>query len=185
MAVKTFTTGEVLTASDTNTYLANSGLVYIKSQTIGTAVSSVEVTGAFSSTYDVYRIVLAGGTQSASIPSLGFQFSGISTGVYYGGFVGAAYNTGTVTGLGVNAATSWTYAGIGTGGGNLMDLTIWGATTTTRKYCSTGVYFQAAGVYGHFMGETTGATAETAFKIIPSSGTLTGGTITVYGYRKA
>jgi hypothetical protein len=28
MAIKTFTTGEVLTASDTNTYLANSGLVF-------------------------------------------------------------------------------------------------------------------------------------------------------------
>jgi hypothetical protein len=30
MAIKTFTTGEVLTAADTNTYLANSGLVYVK-----------------------------------------------------------------------------------------------------------------------------------------------------------
>ncbi len=30
MAVKTFTTGEVLTAADTNTYLNNGGLVYIK-----------------------------------------------------------------------------------------------------------------------------------------------------------
>jgi hypothetical protein len=27
MAIKTFTTGEVLTAADTNTYLANSGLI--------------------------------------------------------------------------------------------------------------------------------------------------------------
>jgi hypothetical protein len=30
MAIKTFTTGEVLTASDTNTYLANAGLVFVK-----------------------------------------------------------------------------------------------------------------------------------------------------------
>jgi hypothetical protein len=40
MAIKTFTTGEVLTASDTNTYLANSGLVYVKSQTIGSGVTA-------------------------------------------------------------------------------------------------------------------------------------------------
>ena len=59
MAIKTFTTGEVLTAADTNTYLANSGLVYVKSQTIGSAVSSVNVTSAFSSTYDNYVITLS------------------------------------------------------------------------------------------------------------------------------
>lgn len=52
MAIKTFTTGEVLTASDTNTYLANSGLVFVKSQTIGSAVTSVTVSDAFSATYD-------------------------------------------------------------------------------------------------------------------------------------
>ena len=34
MAIKTFTTGEVLTAADTNTYLANSGLVYVASGTV-------------------------------------------------------------------------------------------------------------------------------------------------------
>ena len=34
MAIKTFTTGEVLTASDTNTYLANAGLVYITSTAV-------------------------------------------------------------------------------------------------------------------------------------------------------
>ena len=35
MAVKTFSTGEVLTASDTNTYLNNGGLVYITSTIFG------------------------------------------------------------------------------------------------------------------------------------------------------
>jgi hypothetical protein len=35
MAIKTFTTGEVLTASDTNTYLANSGLVVMGATVTG------------------------------------------------------------------------------------------------------------------------------------------------------
>ena len=56
MAVKTFTT-EVLTSADTNTYLANSGLVYVKSHTI-TSGASVVVTDAFSSTYDNYLIIV-------------------------------------------------------------------------------------------------------------------------------
>jgi len=183
MAVKTFTTGEVLTAADTNTYLNNGGLVFVKQVTVGTAVSSVEVTGAFSSTYDVYKIVASGGTSSASNPSLQFQFSAISTGAYYGGFTGTKYDTNAVSGLGVNGATSWTYAGIHASGMN-MEFTVYSANRTTRKYCQSGFYFTpTTAIYGHFAGECTGTTAETAFKIIPSSGTLTGGTITVYGYR--
>jgi hypothetical protein len=44
--------GEVLTAADLNAY---AGLILVKTQTIGTAVSSVTVTGAFSSTFQNYR----------------------------------------------------------------------------------------------------------------------------------
>jgi len=54
MAIKTFTTGEVLTASDTNTYLANSGLVYI---TEGTNTANLSFNNCFSSTYLNYRVV--------------------------------------------------------------------------------------------------------------------------------
>jgi hypothetical protein len=62
MAIKTFTTGEVLTASDTNTYLANSGLVYIKSQTIREQLQVFRMTVAFSSdTYDNYKILICNG----------------------------------------------------------------------------------------------------------------------------
>lgn len=59
MAIKTFTSGEVLTASDTNTYLNNGGLVYI-TQTLVTAGSatSVSFNNCFSSTYANYRIVI-------------------------------------------------------------------------------------------------------------------------------
>jgi hypothetical protein len=58
MAIKTFTTGEVLTASDTNTYLANSGLVYVGSGTLSLTTSATNVTGVFSSTYKNYRVLL-------------------------------------------------------------------------------------------------------------------------------
>ena len=57
MAVKTFSTGEVLTASDTNTYLANAGYNYISTTTF-TAVATKQFTSAFSSTYTDYRAIL-------------------------------------------------------------------------------------------------------------------------------
>jgi len=58
MAIKTFSTGEVLTASDTNTFLANAGLVYI---TGGTQSGSTawKVDNCFTSTYRNYRIVMS------------------------------------------------------------------------------------------------------------------------------
>ena len=55
MAIKTFTTGEVLTASDTNTYLANAGLVYITATTV-TAQTTVVIDNCFTSTYAHYFI---------------------------------------------------------------------------------------------------------------------------------
>ena len=82
MAIKTFTTGEVLTASDTNTYLTNSGLVYIKQQTVGSGVASVTVSDAFSSTYDSYLIIDTGGTMSSDT-ALTMQLGAQVTGYYY------------------------------------------------------------------------------------------------------
>ena len=56
MAIKTFTTGEVLTASDTNTYLANSGLTYITQGTVA-ANTTLNFTSIFTSAYTNYRVV--------------------------------------------------------------------------------------------------------------------------------
>jgi len=64
MAVKTFTTGEVLTASDTNTYLANSGLVYVTSASLS-GQTGVNIDNCFTSTFRNYLIV-ADFTTSAS-----------------------------------------------------------------------------------------------------------------------
>ena len=55
MAIKTFTTGEVLTASDTNTYLANAGLVYIAATT-ASAQTTIAIDNCFTTTYAHYFI---------------------------------------------------------------------------------------------------------------------------------
>ena len=184
MAIKTFTTGEVLTAADTNTYLANSGLVLVKSQTIGSGVTSIAVTGAFSADYDNYKIVISGGV--SSIPtSLTLKLGASATG-YYGALNYVTYSVGTISVAAVNNAVSWTYAGSGTAS-NInasIDLLSPFAAKTTGLI---SFYTENAttGSTGSFNGFHNVATSYTDFTIGIGAGNATGGTITVYGYRKA
>ncbi len=57
MAIKTYTAGAVLTASDMNTYSANSGYVALSKTTI-TAASTQQFTSAFNASYRNYRAVI-------------------------------------------------------------------------------------------------------------------------------
>jgi hypothetical protein len=47
--------------------LPSSGMTLISTTTIGTAVSSVNVTSAFSTTYDNYKIMISGGVASTTV----------------------------------------------------------------------------------------------------------------------
>ena len=58
MATKTFTTGDVLTASDTNTYLNNGGLVYVTDAAFSSSTAVNMPTGTFTTTYKNYRVIL-------------------------------------------------------------------------------------------------------------------------------
>ena len=180
MAVKTFTT-EVLTSADTNTYLANSGLVYVTSATIGTGVSSVTVSSAFNSTYDNYLIKITGMTGSASVDT-NFQLGGITTGVYItSGFyqslssatISTYTTTTTVMPMGTLGATQNTQITIDISAPNLAVTKYISIRTQSAVLSATGA-------------TQVGSTVQaTAFTLTPTSGTLTGGTIAVYGYRKA
>jgi hypothetical protein len=83
MAVKTFTAGETATAADTNTYLANSGLVYVAGASFSGAVS-FDVTG-FTSDYLFFELRMSIGSASATGIS-GVLFSGATArnATYYG-----------------------------------------------------------------------------------------------------
>ena len=89
MAIKTFSSGEVLTASDTNTYLANSGLVYVKQQAF-TALSTWSMDNVFTSTYRNYRVFIdATGSSNNNVMRLTFLNS--SGAEITAGYYGAAY----------------------------------------------------------------------------------------------
>jgi hypothetical protein len=165
------------------TAVGNSGLVYIKSQTIGTTVSTVAVSDAFSATYDNYKITISGGGISTAQTSMSLVL-GSSTSTYYGSYIYANWSTGAVAGAPINNASSFLYAG-----GvdiNAINCNIEIQNPFLAKYTN----IQALSVgYSTIKGSATGshesATSFSSFTLAPSTGTFSGGTITVYGYRKA
>jgi hypothetical protein len=184
MAIKTFTTGEVLTAADTNTYLANSGLVFVKSQTVGSGVNTVTVSSAFSSTYDNYRIIYSGGNGSTGL-YLQLQLGAVAAG-YFGSLFGCAYAGGAFIGIGVNNGANFSYAGLASTGYGTMSVDLFGPNLAkVTNFSSNWTFNLTSTGYSIFMGEEASTTQHTAFTMSTSAGTISGGTITVYGYRKA
>lgn len=182
MAIKTFTTGEVLTASDTNTYLANAGLVYIKSVTIVSGASTTPVTNCFSSTYDNYRVVINGVQTSAAL-GLCIRLGSTATG-YFGNMSHALYTATAFTLVPMNNATFF-YVGLSDNSApsTSTSFDIFQPYLTTKTMYS-GVYY-GRGYMGNFGGSLENSTSYTDLNVLNESGTLTSGTITVFGYRKA
>jgi hypothetical protein len=182
MAIKTFTTGEVLTAADTNTYLANSGLVYVTSATIGTGVSSVTVSSAFSSTYDNYRIVIAGGVGSTASASVTLKLGASTTG-YYGAMVYCLFASPGVLNIQDNNAGQFTYVGNAYTSQYATSFDLLNPFLAKHTMINNAAW-TVDNATGNYSGVHQVATSYSSFIIAPLAGTLTGGTITVYGYRK-
>jgi hypothetical protein len=155
------------------------GLRLIKKQTIGSGVSSVNVTSAFSATYEAYKIVITGGTGSVNGADLQFKLGSSTTGYYYV-LVYSLYTGGSVaSALGNNAANMALVGEIYTDGLS-MNMEVNNPFLAKNTTVSAGL--QRDTIAGRFEGVHKVATSYTDFTIIPQSGTLTGGTIYVYGY---
>jgi len=157
--------------------LPSGALALVKTQTIGTAVTSVNVTGAFSATYPAYKIFISGGVGSTGM-GLSLKLGASTTGYYLSGLY-IPYTGGTS----VNATNNGSnFANAGYANANMSNLEFQlidvGVANFTRV---TGANIAVdAGVT--FAGIHQVATAYTDFTITPSTGTITGGTIYVYGY---
>ena len=158
-------------------------LTLVSATTIGSAVSSVTVSSAFSATYDVYLVTLSGG--AASTNNYGTLQLGSTTSGYYRGVQGRLYG-GAADGGGENNASSFNSRLVNGSASGLSGL-LWLVNPFLAKFTyimaihaaavtdsSTGAY-----VYGGFLDNTT---SYTAFTLTPNTGTWTGGTIRVYGY---
>jgi hypothetical protein len=180
MTFPVFASGDVLNASDMNAV----GLWLVKTQTIGTTVSSVTVSDVFSSSYDNYRIIVSGGIASTNV-ELRLTLGATATG-YYVSYNGNNWGGSAVE---VRAQSNATFATVGVATANnihvSMDVFEPNAAKRTRFFfdivqsqTSTDLFNSGAG--GGFLND---ATQYTAFTLTTNTGTLTGGTIRVYGYR--
>jgi hypothetical protein len=156
------------------------GLVLVKSQTIGTTVSTVAVTDAFSASYDNYFITINDGISSTG-GVLTFILTGSTTG-YYATRLGIVYsgsassfgsdnNAASVSNIGVSQ-TSGLYAAI-----NVSNPFIAKPAYGTYSLQNSDSTIGVLGFWNHRV-----STSFTGFTIAPSTGTITGGTIRVYGY---
>jgi hypothetical protein len=186
MPLTTYTAGEVLTAASLNANFSfvegASGLTLVKTQTIGTTVASVAVTDAFSSTYDSYKIIVTGGVGSTGA-NMNLQFGATTTG-YYSAVTRTSYSAGAVTGIGNNNGANFAPAGDIRTTGIMMDLDVL-APNLARPTIIGGphVVLDGGGNAGHVSGFLNDNTAYTGFTILVGAGTITGGTIKIYGYK--
>jgi hypothetical protein len=189
MAIKTFSTGEVLTASDTNTYLANAGLVYIAGASIS-AQNRLNISSCFSSTYAAYRVVVTNLTHStANNLILRFSISGTDT-------AGTNYYTqrsevtgGGVSGVSITASSAIfpTYANSSAGSFVTMAFDVLNpqAATPTTVAGSASRVDGATGLYMvTFSGLLNDSSQYDGISLVGNTGNITT-TMRVYGYRQA
>lgn len=183
MPLTTYTAGEVLTAASLNNNFtvaaAAGGLNLISATTIGSAVSSVTISSAFSATYDNYKIVVSGGAGTLANGNMGFSLGASATG-YYSSVAGLVFATGVPITYAISNSSSFTRAGSATTNGINVVLEVNSPFLAKYTYISGSVSYTDEG--GSLNGVHEVATSYTAFTITPSSGTLTGGTVRVYGY---
>ena len=157
------------------------GLTLIKTQTIGTTVSSVTVTDAFSTTYENYKITISGGVGSTDA-SIGLQM-GATTSGYYASLSAVVYSSQAANLRSDNNAAKWTRAGGVNTGAISMNLDIFNPFTAHNTLMfGNKVDTGTGGASGAMNGFLNNTTSYTAFTISPDAGTLTGGTIRIYGY---
>jgi len=157
-------------------------LTFIKSQTIGTTVTSVNVTSAFSTTYDRYLVTLSGGTCTTN-RALNMTLGSTTTG-YYSSYVYVSYASSTVVGNASSNASSFLDAGVVTSNGLSGRIELnnpFNAVRTEFINFGAGLATNQQPIIGG--GFVDNATSYTDFTLtMASTGTMTGGTIRVYGY---
>lgn len=159
------------------------GLVFITSQTIGTAVSSVTVSNVFSSTYDNYRIIWSGGA-TTSVDQITIQLGSTTSGYYQFLFYGA-YNSNTVNGLSQSNGNSFKEMVHGSTNTIFGSVDIYSPNLAKNTFAVGQLARSATTSYSGFAsGYLADNTQYTGFTFATSTGgvTMTGGTVRVYGY---
>jgi hypothetical protein len=171
-----FTNGTALEASSLNAV----GLWLVKTQTVGTTVSSVTVSNAFSADFVDYRIVYTGGTASTD-GNFTFAFNGNPTG-WNGNIIFANFAGGTPASIGNSNSTTAGYIGAAASGFPQV------VADLQNPFLAQPSLISASYVDGGNAGRSTyhhsSSASYTGFTLTKAAGTISGGIIKVYGYRK-
>jgi hypothetical protein len=165
-----------------SSWLSPHGLTLLKTQTVGSGVSSVVVADAFNSRYNDYKIIISGMNTSDEGVGVRMSLSG-STGSTYNWAGNSQIYNGTNTFTGSSTTTSYQISNTGVvSSTNILVqlLNPFNSVLTSMK--SQFAVSSSAGQYGGF---DNNAVSHTGFTFFPTAGTLTGGTVYVYGYRKS
>ncbi|CAB5219059.1 hypothetical protein UFOVP227_24 [uncultured Caudovirales phage] len=184
MSTKTFTS-TTLSASDLNTYCANSGLVYVASYTFSSNTAPY-IDNCFSSTYDNYKIVINATSTSNNTALFKFRTGGAdnsTSNYFWGGFyiniAGSASLTPESSG---GAVTNGRYGAYSTNGNNFAEIMVSMPYSASQKTTFISNHQSAENYVRMMNGYFDATTSFDGIKIY--NATLTG-TMTVYGMRKA
>lgn len=163
------------------------GLELVKAQTVGSGVSSVNVTSVFSSTYNNYVISYSNITASDNGNAMLIRMLAGTTPTT-NGFYGNTFYIGNAFS---GALTNATQVNSSFGEVGCMTSTFKNASTCQiqQPFLSTQTLLQFSAVdnnywrFGSFV--VNNSTSYDGFQLLPNSGTMTGGTICVYGYRNS
>ena len=157
------------------------GLELISTTTVGTTVSTVTVSNVFSATYDNYLIKATGGVFSSNA-SFDLQLGSTVTNYRYQ-LIYCTYANGTPAGEGTTTGTKFRYIGAGTTTGYDGHVDV--MSPYLSKHTKIIASEHGPSDTGFLSGIMENTTSYTSFNIFPSTGTMTGGTIRVYGYRNS
>jgi hypothetical protein len=159
------------------------GLELVSTTTVSSG-SSVTVSNVFSSTYDCYKIIMSGGATTGN-GTLGFQFSGITSG-YYIGIIYWAFSNGTGTPNIYSAAnqSNWQEVGSTSTNGIALNMDVINPNLAKwKQYSCASPNMNTSGSFVVTNGICASTTQATGF-VLSHGSTFTSGTISVYGYRK-
>jgi hypothetical protein len=179
MPVPDFSPGEVLTAAAMDSI----GLWLVKSQTVGTGVSTVVVNDAFNTNFESYKVITRGIVFSSLGAAVYIKLSGTTGSTYFGNIL---YNVPTSAALGGVSAQNGNNLGFfvnvaSSSGPSDFEATITNPFLASASNCF-GTY-AGQSYNGNFGTHDSNAASSTGFTLLPGAGTMTGGKILVYGIR--
>ena len=162
--------------------VAQQGLVLIKTQAIGSAVSSVTVSDAFSADYDNYKMIISINNSSVSYGELRLELGGITFNYYSGGYDIYWLPFSSMPQFFHEGPEDSFKIGFQDSGATVCTVEFQNPFSPTSRTSISALQSPQTWALS-MMGFVDSIASATSVTISPDSGTISGGTIRVYGYR--